>query len=232
MKKYNLLAGAMLAVFVVVLPQGFALAKTKVKIKTKTPAQTQVQASTANWGGTTIFDGYGSVTWNPATQMLAMAPMASTQPGETHSALTVSNVSVHQPFQLNYTMKTVSQLRTGSAPNAWEVGWLVFGYKDTGAFKYIILKPAGYGVEMGESLLNNKQDFLYTSNFGQDMFPINTNYNVTLDVANNVITMTINGKKTMQYTMSAKDVLTADGKYGFYTEDASIQVSNISMVQR
>ena len=160
-----------------------------------------------------------------------MSPKASVKPDETHSALVVSKLSVHQPFQLSYTMKTTKQLRTGSTPNPWEVGWLVFGYKPTGAFKYLILKPDGYGVEMGESLLNDKQTFLYTSTVGQDQFPVNTDEKVVVLAKKNVITVTVNGKKYVSYTMTKKDSLTVDGKYGFYTEDASVQVSNVKMQQ-
>lgn len=194
------------------------------------PTLTTQEQTTIPWG-TTIFDGYGSVTWNPSLGRLTMSPKAATQPSETHSALVVSTQQLKQPYQLSYAMKTVQQLRTGSAPNPWETGWVVFGYKPDGKFKYVILKPNGYGVEMGESLLNDAQNFLYTSPFNKDFFPITGTYTVVLKVNNNVVTMTVNGRQYMSYTMSAKDVLSADGKYGFYTEDARVQVTNISAKQ-
>ncbi len=190
------------------------------------PSAPNIISTSIPWG-TTIFDGYGSVTWNSALQQLNMAPQAATQPSETHASLVVSSQTLKQPFQLSYTMKTIQQLRTGSTPNPWETGWILFGYKPDGKFKYIVLKPQGYGVEMGESLLNNAQDFLYTSTFNQDIFPVNDTYNVVLNVKNNVVTMTVNGKQYVSYAMSGNDQLTADGQYGFYTEDANVQVSNI-----
>lgn len=196
-----------------------------------TPAPTTNPISNSTWDGTVVFNGYGSATWNTSTQLLTLSPKASVQPNETHAALAISKTSFHQPFQLSYTMKTTQQLRTGSSPNAWEVGWTVFGYKDDGKFKYLILKPNGYGLELGESLLNDKQNFLFTSPFNQDQFPINKNYNVVINAKNNIITVTINDKQYAQYSISAKDVLNLDGKYGFYAEDASVQVSNIIMQQ-
>ncbi len=180
--------------------------------------------------GTMMWDGYGSVTWDETLKQLYMSPKVSTKKAETHSALVVSNASYKQPFQLSYTMKTTKQLRENDEPNAWEVGWTVFGYKDDGKFKYLILKPNG--LELGESLLNDLQEFLYTSDATQ--FPINTDYNVVMKVENNVITFSVNGKQYAPYTMfgtGAKDNLTADGKIGFYTEDAAVQVSNIKMEQ-
>lgn len=179
----------------------------------------------------TVYDGYGTVNWDVNLQQITMSPKPATQPTETHAALVVSKSSYHQPFQLNYTMKTTKQLRVGSTPNAWEVGWLVFGYKTDGKFKYLILKPNGYGLELGESLLNDKQNFLYTSAFNQDLFPVNKDYNVTIIAQNNIITITINGKQYAPYSLTNKDALTVDGQYGFYTEDAAVQVSNIKMEQ-
>ena len=170
----------------------------------------------------TVFNGYGTVNWSSDASRVTMSPKAATQPGETHAALVVSNQSLTQPYQVAYTMKTTKQLRTGSTPNPWEVGWGLFGYKSDGKFKYLTLKPNG--LEMGESLLNLAQNFLYTSSTS---FPINTSYNVDMTVANNVITIKVNGKQYLQYTMSSKDRLTADGKIGLYTEDATVTFSNI-----
>lgn len=181
--------------------------------------------------GEVVYNGYGTVTWDNVRNQLKMSPKAATQPGETHAALVVSNTTYTQPFQLSYIMNTTKQLRTGSTPNPWEMGWAVFGYKPDGKFKYLILKPNGYGLELGESLLSDVQNFLYTSVFGKDMFAVNKDYNVVIKVQENIVTITINGKQYVQYAMSGKDVLTADGKLGFYTEDASVKVSNIKMSQ-
>lgn len=210
MNKRNQFFGIIAMLSVLVLPQSSVLAA-------------------ASWNGTVVYDGYGSV--SQTRNSVTMIPKAATQPGETHAALVVSKQSVRQPFQLSYTMKTAQQLRTGSTPNPWEVGWVMFGYKKTGAFKYLVLKPDGYGLELGESLLHDNQNFLYTSVIGQDQFPVNTDNDVVIRVKKNVVTVTVNGKKHLQYTMSKKDALSADGQYGFYTEDASVQVTNIKMQQ-
>lgn len=188
---------------------------------------TSAHAQTSIPWGTVIYDGYGSVTWNVSRKQLMMKPLAATQPYETHAALVVSTKTLKQPFQLSYTMKTIKQLRTGSAPNPWETGWAVFGYKNDGKFKYTILKPQGYGIEIGESLLSDAQNFLYTSPLNQDFFPIGKNYSVVITAQNNIVTIMVNSKRYASYTMSNKDLLTADGQFGFYTEDAEVQVSNI-----
>lgn len=187
--------------------------------------------------GTVVFDGFGKVEWYKGANKLTMAPKASTQKRkdpkefqETHAALVISDETFKQPFQLSYTMKTTKQLRENEQPNNWEVGWAVFGYKNDGKFKYTMLKLNGF--EIGESLLNDAQEFLYTSDTEKDKFPINQEQKVIMKVENNIITFTVNGRKFPPYSMSAKDSkdhLTADGKLGFYTEDAAVEISDIKM---
>jgi len=183
--------------------------------------------------GTAVWDGYGKVTWDPDLNQLRMIPQVATQPKETHSCLVVSNQAYSQPYQFSFTMKTIKQLRENSPPNPWEVGWAVFGYKNTGAdagkFKYAIFKPNG--LEIGESLLNDIQNDLFTSVVGQTDFPINTDYNVVISVANNVVTVTVNGAEIKKYTMDSADVLTADGLVGVYNEDSEVVVSNFKAEQ-
>ncbi len=111
------------------------------------------------------------------------------------------------------------------------MGWFVFGYKPDGKFKYILLKPNGYGIEFGESLLNNAQNFLYTSPFNKDFFPAGQTYAVDVNVQGKILTLTISGIKYLSYTLSSKDQLTLDGKIGFYSEDANVQISNVRVTQ-
>ncbi len=238
-KTINILAVVAIAFVALILPQSVVLAKKNPFIPYKTPKiillqNINIQTTTFPmfpWEGTIIYNGYGTVNWDTKLEQLTMTPKAATQTNETHAALVISKTSYQQPFQLSYTMKTTKQLRIGSTPNPWEVGWVVFGYKNDGKFKYLTLKPNGYGLELGESLLNDRQNFLYTSTLNKDFFPINKDYNVIINAQNNNITITINDKQYAQYSITNKDVLTVDGKYGFYTEDASVQVSNIKMEQ-
>jgi|GEM_PF-6589762 len=229
-------------------PEGFKEKVSKIPAKreksknkaVKLRKSAEVGEKPIPWGAV-VFDGYGKVSWNDKEKKLTMAPMASVTkrenkdvPQETHGALVLSNESYNQPFQLSYTMKTTKQLRQNEPPNDWEVGWAVFGAKADGKFKYTVLKPNGSGLEIGESLLNDAQEFLYTSEQGKDQFPINKDYNVVMRVENNVVSLSVNGKQYPPYNMSAdgaKDHLTPDGKFGFYTEDAEVQVSNVKMVQ-
>ncbi len=176
-----------------------------------------------------IFNGYGEVNIDEANSNVFLSPMLATSPGETHSALVVSQTSLQGDFSVNYTVNTSSQLRTGSTPNPWETGWFVFGYKPDGTFKYLILKPNGYGIELGESLGNDAQNFLWTSRVGEYSFNIGQSYKVTLEVRGNEIILGVDGVERLRYQMTSKDLLDTNGKYGFYTEDASVTFSDIQI---
>ena len=52
-----------------------------------------------------------------------------------------------------------------------------------------------------------------------------------MNVQSKSIAITINGIKYLTYYLSANDKLTLDGKIGFYTEDANVQINNIRVTQ-
>lgn len=187
--------------------------------------------STIPWGKT-MWDGYGKVGWNPKLQELVMIPKSPNGPNEEHSALVVSNQIFKQPFRMSFTMNTIAQLRTGAEPNEWEVGWAVFGFEEGGKFKYATLKTNG--LEIGESLLDDKQTFPYTAPFTPGIYPIGADYRQVIEVRDNVISVTVNGEKIKDYTMFAPgstDTLPPDGRVGFYSEDAAVKVSDIVFEQ-
>ncbi len=176
----------------------------------------------------TVFNGYGSVTYSTGPTVV-LSPKVSTTPSETHAALITSRESFSGNYETRFTLTNISQLRTGSTPNPWEVAWFVLGYKPDTTFKYVILKPEGYGVEFGEFLAAGGQNFLWTSPFGAENFPLNRSFDVRVRVENGVVTLVVDGVVRMRYTMSAKDRLTANGKIGFYTEDATVKIENITV---
>lgn len=96
------------------------------------------------------YNGYGSVGKAlDGTSVVSLSPKASTSPDETHAAMVTSSNSLSGDIDLTARIHTVQQLRTGSAPNAWETGWLVWNYGGDEHFYYLILKPNGW--ELGKS---------------------------------------------------------------------------------
>lgn len=183
-----------------------------------------------NWGASYFnekWNGGGFTSW--ANSTLTEEPKTASSTTETYSAFQVSTKALRMPYRVRFTMTTNKQLRQNSTPNPWEVAWFAFAYKPDGRFKYLILKPDGYGIELGESLLNDQQNFLWTSPFGQDQFPVATTYNVEVRAENNMITMLVNGQTYLIYTLSSKDILDLNGALGLYTEDARVQFSNVQV---
>ena len=176
-----------------------------------------------------IYNGYGKVEMRQKS--INLAPLASSRPGETHAAFVVSQQVLDGEYDVRFTMNTREQLRTGSEPNPWEMGWFTFGYKPDGMFKYLILKPNGYGVELGEFLGDWNQNFLYTSHVGDVSFNTGTEHHVLVRVRENHIVLVVDGVRQMVYQKSERDRLTTDGAIGFYTEDANVTVSHISIVR-
>lgn len=177
-----------------------------------------------------IYDGYGTVDIQNST--IVLEPKAATQPFETHAALVKSDTAYSGDYTFSATMRTEAQLRTGTSPNPWEVGWLAFGYKPDGTFKYLILKPNGYGIELGEFLGGTTQNFLWTSPFGTDDFPIGRDYRVDVRVRGETIEIWIDGAKRLSYIQTQTDRLSSDGAVAFYSEDARVVFSHIQVLQR
>lgn len=190
------------------------------------PAPTPTQLPTLSFD--TIYNGYGFVNLG---SILTLSPKASTQPYETHAALVTSKETFYGNYEARFTITTESQLRTNTSPNPWETGWFVFGYKPDATFKYLILKPNGYGIELGESLGNDRQNFLWTSAVGADSFPIGRSYDVRVRVENRVVSLFVDGVQRLSYPLSSRDLLSTDGKVGFYSEDARVKIENVSIRQ-
>jgi len=173
-----------------------------------------------------IYNGYGTNTYQSGTWRLK--PMVSSQPFETHASLVLGKMNVEGNYRLFVQMTPVAQLRTGSAPNPWETGGITFGYNPDGTFKYLILKPNG--LELGEFLGGWNQNFLYTSS--DVTFPIGQRYDVVLVVRDGWIVTYVNGNRVMRYRMSERDLLDANGRFGWYAEDADVIYANASVRQR
>ena len=177
----------------------------------------------------TIWDGYGYAGWE--NNGLFLSPKAAIQSSETHSALVLNTKSLRQPYKIHARLTTTAQLRAGSTPNPWEVGWFVIGYKSDGKFTYALLKPEGYGVEIGESLLNNAQHFMWTSPVGAMNFPVGQSYDVDITAQNNTLTIVSNGVSLVNYKLTSNDVINLNGRFGFYSEDAAVQILDIRVTQ-
>lgn len=199
---------------------------TPVPAPTPTPSPTSpvVTPSTpltaAYW--TTVYDGYGSVTYD-AAKGIVMAPQTSTTYDETHAALVLGKNATAKNFRLSVTGITEQQLRQNSSPNAWETLWIFFNYNPKGDGKdtnYFALKPNG--VELGTAYQDLGQTFLYTGPTNATAVGVSNKFDI--EKIGNHVTVSINGHVVTDFTGALVDV---PGSIGLYSEDARVRITNV-----
>jgi hypothetical protein len=169
----------------------------------------------------TIFDGYGSVGVAGSDPAAALAPKASTQPGETHAALVASKAQFGD-LDLTLRMQTVRQLRTGSAPNPWETAWALWNYTDNTHFTYLVLKPNGWELGKEDPAYPGAQRFLAT---GSDPFPVGSWYQVHVHQVANTISVSVDGKLLTTFVDNERPY--TSGAVALYTEDADVRFDDV-----
>jgi hypothetical protein len=174
------------------------------------------------------YTGYGEVKTEAIGSNLVMklAPMAATSSNTTHASLVFTNASfADQIIELD--VRTVAQLRQGTAPNPWEVAWLAFRASND-SFYYFVFKPNG--IELGKAIDSatlNQQFFLVTA--GSPKLTIGQWNHWKIQMQGTRITVWIDGIQVADY-VDSKEPLLQSGAVGLYTEDAYVQFDNVKIV--
>lgn len=168
------------------------------------------------------FNGYGTTeVRNVESRVLSQRPKASTDPGETHASL-VTTRARHGDIDLSARMRTVRQLRTGSAPNPWEVAWLLWSYSDNLHFYYLVLKPNGWELGKEDPAYPGAQRFLAT---GSGSFPVGQWHSVQVRQVGDRISVWANGDLLTRFRDQENPYLS--GRVGLYNEDAEVRFNRI-----
>jgi|GEM_PF-462824 len=172
------------------------------------------------------FGGYGctQVQSAGASFWLSESPAVSTAAALTHSAL-VLGPAFAAPIAFTVSLNTAAQLRQNTAPNPWEVGWVVWDYADNSHFYYFQAKPNGWELGKEDPAYTGSQRFLATGS--TPVFPIGAWHIVRIVQAANVITVYVNGQLITSFT-DAQTPYTA-GKIGLYDEDSSVRFANVAV---
>lgn len=174
------------------------------------------------------YAGYGNVWTEAAGANITMnlSPKAATRPAETRGAM-VTTRKTYNNFVLDVDVRTVKQLRTGSAPNTWEVAWVVWHVMDsslTETFYYFVLKTNG--AEFGK-LENGRQYELVTPT--SPRVKLGSWSHWTVSVHGNRFIVWVDGVQVIDYTDTSATPLPS-GKIGLYTEDAHVQFDNVRVL--
>ena len=173
-----------------------------------------------------VFTGYGKtgvvdVDGDPA---LVLRPLGATVPDATHAALVVTEDSFGD-LEIEATTRTTAQLREGSEPNAWEVGWLVWDYSDNDHFYYVIPKPNGWELGKRDPAYPGGQRFLAT---GESMsFPIGVHMEVRVRQRGAVINVWVDDVHLVEFTDTERPY--SSGQVGLYTEDAAVLWDDVAV---
>lgn len=165
------------------------------------------------------YNGYGHV-----SAQFTLEPKAATSPRETHAALVLSDSSYSSPAsgtpRVDFTtsLRTVRQLRTGSAPNPWEVGWVLWHYTDDSHFYYVNLKPNGWELGKEDPAYDGAQRYLATGS--EPAFPVGGYYTVRVVHAFDTMQVIVNGRKLCEYQDLERPYLS--GHIGLYCEDSEV----------
>jgi hypothetical protein len=154
------------------------------------------------------------------TYVAALEPEVSTSPSQTHSTLLTTQSSYTSPT-FTVRVRTVQQLRQGSPPTPWEVGWVLWDFNPTtDSFYGVILKPNGWEV-VKEA--NGTESFIATGS--ARTFPIGNWYKVTVAQSGSQISVSVNGHQLV----SANDGSFTTGAIGLYCEDSLAHFGNVKV---
>ncbi len=183
-------------------------------------------------------DWYINEKWSTGHK-LELVPAVATSSGVTHGALVFTNHIQGDPSRgadiyLDVKLKTVQQLRTGSAPNPWEVGWVTWNGKyDTAngcncyTFNYFVPKTNGWELGM---VVNNGgvQGQIFLATGSSPTFPINTSYDVEIYHSNaaqtgpgDQVKVEVNGVLIVTYN-GATTPFRSGWAIGLYDEDSKV----------
>lgn len=177
---------------------------------------------------------FGSVAEGGCTQItddaslrgvLQHKPKVSTSAGQTFSALTTGPSNGPGNFTFQIQMRTVAQLRTGSAPNNWETAWVFWDFSFPGSLTncyYYTIKEAG--TEFGRLNLG-VQTILATT--GNNLNPALW-HTVTVTVTGNTHAVTVDGTPDITFTDTSGSALTT-GQIAAYCEDSQAVFANWSL---
>lgn len=157
---------------------------------------------------------------------ICLHPMTATKPGETHSGM-VTGPSVSGAFCFSCNVITRHQLRQSSAPNPWEVGWIIWDYKDNEHFYYFIPKTNGWELGKRDPKFPGGQKFLKTDS--DPKFPLGKTYSVLVEQIDSLIKVSVDGHLLASF--KDPENVYKSGRIGFYSEDSDACCDTVMIVK-
>jgi hypothetical protein len=177
------------------------------------PLQTSFGSQWKSWWGDVAFDAKG----------VTLSSAVPTSPEETHSAL-VTTKRAWRDQTISFTTTTLSQLRARTAPNVWEVGWVMFRFRDLENYYYFILKPNGY--ELGKKQGSDEQIFLVTG--ASPQLTLGKRNRIQIQAQGARIRVFVDGARIVDFTDPNP---LRSGSVGLYEEDARVRFDSVTVTR-
>jgi hypothetical protein len=173
-----------------------------------------------------VFTGYGCVRTveTPGGRALEIAPQSVAQAEHTSAPL-VAGPRFDDVLDLRLRTATLEHLRTGSEPNPWEVGWVVWHYIDPEHFYYFIAKPNGWELGKRDPAYPGGQRFLATGNAPR--FPIRRWYDVRVVHVGTYMSVYVDGDRLVGFRDEERPY--TGGRIALYNEDAVVRFADVSV---
>lgn len=170
------------------------------------------------------YSGYGTVrvAFRHGADVIALRPARPAGARTSHAALVLSRSS-ERDLAIAVRMRTSRQLRR-PRPNPWEVGWLLWHFRDDRHFYYLALKPNGWELGKEDPAFPGDQRYLATGS--SPVFPLGRWYTVSVRQRGATIDVTVDGRRLATVTDTQRPYLS--GRIGFYTEDAAATFEPVS----
>jgi len=157
-----------------------------------------------------------------------------------HTTSTVNyTVDTFQDFEFTCRMRTIQQLRTGSAPNSWEAAWLVWRVGDPlGAQMgyYFVLKTNGCEFGKSDNMEGSISNYILATPVTPTL-TLNQWYNVRVRAIGNRHKVWIDGTLVIDYEdISPKDAplpsrnIQKSGRIVVYAEDAEVEFDTVRIL--
>jgi hypothetical protein len=175
------------------------------------------------------YNGYGTVlvlARHRAETTIRLSPAPPGGGGSNHAALVLSKRGWHD-LVIDVRLRTNRQLRL-PRPKPWEVGWVLWHYRDDKHFYYLALKPNGWELGKEDPGYPGNQRYLATGTTPD--FPLGRWYRVRVRQSGAAIAVSVDGRPLARLTDTQHPYLA--GRIGLYAEDASATFQPLSATAR
>jgi len=157
---------------------------------------------------------------------LTLEPKAATDKSETHASL-FTGPEIQGDVKISCNVTTLQQLRSGSAANLWEMGWVIWNYKDNDHFYYFVGQPNGWEIGKRDPTYKATGNQRFIDSGLGPLFPAGKTYSLKIEQTGAKIKVEVDGKVLSEKTDTENPY--TSGAAGFYAEDSFAKYDSVSI---